>query len=64
MIKYLHAGIIFMILSVLTCTNALAAGFERPIPNAQSETTELWFALASLFLCIGLYIVHWVIKRR
>ncbi len=41
-----------------------AAGFERPIPAAQTETTEMWFALASLGLILSLGAVQWLIARR
>jgi len=41
-----------------------ASGFERPVPLPRSATVELWFALASLMLCIALYAVHRVVKRR
>lgn len=43
---------------------ALAAPYERPIPQAQSATAEFWFALASLALLIGLYAVHRLVMRR
>jgi len=43
---------------------ALASGFDRPIPQPQTATAELWFALASLSLCVALYVVHRVVKRR
>ena len=42
----------------------LAAGFDRPIPQAQSATAELWFALASIALCVALYVVHRTVNRR
>ena len=51
-------------LFVVAGSSALASGFERPIPQAQSETVELWFGLASLALCVALYAVHRVVKRR
>jgi len=43
---------------------AFASGYNRPVPQAQPATVELWFALASLCLCIALYVVHRVVKRR
>ena len=51
-------------LFVFVGTSALASSFDRPIPQPQSEMTELWFALASLLLCVALYAVHRVVKRR
>ena len=40
---------------------AVAAPYERPIPQAQSATAEFWFALASLAL---LYDAHRLVMRR
>lgn len=47
-----------------SCSTALGAGFERPIPVAQSAMVELWFSLASVCLCIALFVVHKVVKSR
>ena len=56
---------LLLILFVLSlCCSPIAAGFERPIPQPRSEAVELWFALASLMLCIALYAVHRLVKRR
>ena len=49
---------------VLAASGAAAEGFERPIPQAQSATAELWFALASLGLVLALAAVHWLVNRR
>lgn len=43
---------------------AMAAGFDRPSPNAQSATAELWFGLASLALLLALWAVHRMVSRR
>ncbi|KAA9010086.1 protein NnrT [Histidinibacterium aquaticum] len=43
---------------------AAAAGFERPVPAAQTATTEMWFAIASLALILSLGAVQWLIKNR
>ncbi|WP_114008706.1 protein NnrT [Cohaesibacter intestini] len=44
--------------------SALAAPYDRPLPQAQSATAELWFALASVTLIAALYCVHRVVSRR
>lgn len=41
-----------------------AAALDRPIPQAQSATAELWFAGASLAMIIALYAVHRLVTRR
>lgn len=43
---------------------AAAAGYERPVPQAQSATAETWFAVASLGLLVSLYAVHRLVTRR
>lgn len=53
-----------LMLVLLSATPALAEGFDRPMPNAQSATAELWFGLASVLLVAALYAVHRVVKRR
>lgn len=45
-------------------TSAFAESFDRPIPQAQSATAELWFAAASLTLLIALYFVHRLVMRK
>lgn len=42
----------------------LAAGFDRPIPQAQSATAEFWFAIASVALVVALAAVHRLVARR
>lgn len=49
---------------LISATPALADGFDRPIPQAQSATAELWFAIASLALLGALYLVHRLVIRR
>ena len=51
-------------LLVLIGSRVFAAGFDRPIPQAQSATAELWFALASLALIAAMYAVHRLVSRR
>ena len=55
------------ILSILMMFMAAPAGansFERPLPQAQSATAELWFALASLALIAALWLVHHLVMRK
>ncbi|MFX0545366.1 protein NnrT [Roseovarius sp. S1116L3] len=42
----------------------LASSFDRPIPQAQSATAELWFAVASLALIAALALVARLVARR
>ena len=51
-------------LLVLIPATAFAETFDRPLPNAQSATAELWFALASLALVLSLVAVGWLVRRR
>lgn len=43
---------------------ALAEGFDRPIPQAQSATAEFWYALACVSLILGMAAVQWLVSRR
>lgn len=43
---------------------ASAAGFDRPVPRPQTETAEIWFAIASLALILSLGAVQWLVRRR
>lgn len=43
---------------------AFADGYERPIPQAQSATAEIWFAFASLALIAALVVVARLVSRR
>ena len=56
------------LLTLLLASNfasaTLAASFERPIPQAQTAAAELWFSLASIALCVALYVVHRVVRQR
>jgi hypothetical protein len=50
---------------LLTLPTAVAAApYERPIPQAQSATAEIWFSAASLALCIALFCVHRLVNRK
>ncbi|OXT00815.1 protein NnrT [Notoacmeibacter marinus] len=52
------------ILLTMAPASALAAGFDRPIPNAQSATAELWFGLATVALIAALALVWYAVRRR
>lgn len=41
-----------------------AAGFDRPIPQAQSATAEFWYALACITLVLSMLAVQWLVSRR
>jgi hypothetical protein len=43
---------------------AFGESFQRPIPQAQSATAELWFMFASLSLVFALYVVHRLVSRK
>lgn len=43
---------------------ALAAAFERPVPQPQTDAAELWFAIASVALILSLGAVQWLVARR
>ncbi|MGB3556216.1 MAG: protein NnrT [Jannaschia sp.] len=43
---------------------ALAEAFDRPIPQPQSATAEIWFAAASVALLVALLAVHLSVRRR
>lgn len=43
---------------------ALSETFQRPIPQPQSATAEIWFALASVGLVAALAAVHLLVRRR
>ncbi|WP_417526147.1 protein NnrT [Marinovum sp.] len=51
-------------LIALSAAPAWAAPFDRPIPQAQSATAELWFALGSVALIAALAFVQWLVSRR
>lgn len=41
-----------------------ASGFERPIPQPQTDAAELWFLVASVALIGALVAVHMLVRRR
>ncbi|MBU0642458.1 MAG: protein NnrT [Alphaproteobacteria bacterium] len=55
----------FLILFIaLIPVSGFAEAFDRPIPQAQSATAELWFFLATLALIAALIAVARVVARR
>lgn len=49
---------------ILPVATAFAGSFDRPRPNAQSATAELWFGLSSLAFLMALWAVHRMVNRR
>ncbi|WP_169311081.1 hypothetical protein [Cereibacter changlensis] len=41
-----------------------AAAFDRPVPQAQTDAAEFWFAIASPALLASLIAVQWLVSRR
>ncbi|WP_084863847.1 protein NnrT [Salibaculum halophilum] len=52
------------LLPALLASPALAEEFDRPIPQAQSATAELWYALACLALVVAMIAVQRLVARR
>ena len=56
----------FLFLTSAFCalaTSSIADEFDRPIPQAQSATAELWFALGSIALIAALVVVQRLVAR-
>ncbi|MGR3792989.1 hypothetical protein [Vannielia sp. SX4] len=51
-------------LAALVPAPLLAAPFERPIPQPQTETAEFWFFVGSVALVLSLVAVQWLVSRR
>lgn len=51
-------------LAAMVPAAGLAETFQRPIPQPQSATAEVWFALASVGLIVALIAVHLLVRRR
>jgi hypothetical protein len=49
---------------LLLTSPAWAVSYDRPIPQAQSATAELWFGAASLALIAALWLVHHLVMRK
>lgn len=52
------------LLAVLVPGPALAAAFERPIPQPQTDAAEFWFFVASVALVAALGAVQILVSRR
>ncbi|SDW98453.1 protein NnrT [Litoreibacter albidus] len=52
------------LLLILCASPAVASQFDRPIPQSQSATAELWFGLASVVLIAALGLVHHLVMRK
>ncbi|WP_203227994.1 hypothetical protein [Roseovarius dicentrarchi] len=55
---------IFALLAVILPSGALAEAFQRPIPQPQTATAEVWFFMASVGLLLSLLAVHMLVRRR
>ncbi|KNX39857.1 hypothetical protein ROTO_36000 [Roseovarius tolerans] len=53
-----------VLIATLIAAPAFAKGFDRPIPQAQSATAELWYALACLALIASMIAVQRLVSRR
>ncbi|MBV7410068.1 hypothetical protein [Maritimibacter sp. DP1N21-5] len=42
----------------------LAASFERPVPQAQTQVAEFWFFVASVAMIASLAAVHMMLRRK
>ena len=51
-------------LATLFASPALAEGFDRPIPQAQSATAEFWYAMACIALVASMIAVQKLVSRR
>lgn len=49
---------------LLLASPVWAESFDRPIPQAQSATAEVWFAVASLALIGALFLVNHLVMRK
>ncbi|KHQ50066.1 MULTISPECIES: hypothetical protein [Mameliella] len=43
---------------------AFAAGFDRPVPQPQTDVAEFWFLVGSIALILALAAVQWLVARR
>ncbi len=51
-------------LALILPTQTFAAGFDRPIPQPQTETAEFWFLVGSIGLVAALAVVQILVSRR
>lgn len=43
---------------------AMAASFERPVPQAQTDVAEFWYLIASIALILTLGAIQLIISKR
>ena len=53
-----------ILLAVTLPGPALATGFERPIPQPQTDSAEVWYLVASIALVVSLIAVQMLVRRR
>lgn len=53
-----------LLFAALLASPAFAKSFDRPIPQAQSATAELWYAIACLALVAAMVAVQRLVSRR
>ena len=51
-------------LAALLPAPLIAAPFERPIPQPQTDVAEFWFLIGSIALVLSLVAVQWLVSRR
>ncbi len=56
--------ILTLLFATLMATPVLADSFDRPIPQAQSATAEIWFGIASITLVAALWLVNRLVMRK
>lgn len=52
------------LIPILFASPVLAEAYNRPIPQAQSATAEIWFAIASLALIAALALVNHLVNGK
>ncbi|MFW2545382.1 hypothetical protein ACN2XU_22370 [Primorskyibacter sp. 2E107] len=52
------------VLATLIPAPALAAGFDRPIPQPQTDVAEFWFFVGSVALIAALVAAQMLVSRR
>ncbi|SDY80064.1 hypothetical protein [Citreimonas salinaria] len=53
-----------LILALFLPLPAFAAGFDRPIPQPQTQAAEFWFLIGSIGLIVALAAVQVLVSRR
>lgn len=51
-------------LFVLLASPAIADAFQRPTPQAQTDTAEFWYLVASIAFVASLALMQWLVVRR